>query len=115
MPDSADSYYNIAWAYQQAQQIDSVYTYLNKTLSKNPNHIKALFDIALFYFNKGKYQQALSNFTYLQKILPNSGEIYFWIGKTYLAEKQNIIACKYFQLALEKGFVHAKNFFSVCN
>lgn len=88
LPDSADSYYNIAWAYQQAQQIDSVYTYLNKTLSKNPNHIKALFDIALFYFNKGKYQQALSNFTYLQKILPNSGEIYFWIAKHILPKNK---------------------------
>lgn len=56
---------------------------------------RAYFDIGVFAFEEGKYQDAISNFEQAIQLNPDAPEFHHYMGKTYLETRQYVQAEKF--------------------
>lgn len=70
-------------------------------LSKNPNDVKALNAMGMYYYRRGTYGAAQLMFGKAIKVSPNSGELYNNLGLVYYAQKEQREAVKAWRKAIE--------------
>ncbi|HEX7903809.1 MAG TPA: tetratricopeptide repeat protein [Chitinophagaceae bacterium] len=86
------------------------------TYDENVSMPELRFFRGLSYYYMNQYKKAANDFIFVASEDYNKGECYFYIGAMALDEKNNVLACKYLNLALENGYKEASKYLShACN
>lgn len=103
-PFDANVAYYLGVAYQQNEDLDGAILSYTKCVELNPLHHRARINLGVLYFNRGFYEEAVSNFEkalavsgpHVPYVLMNLGEAYLHIDKVDEALKSfnNALASK---------------------
>lgn len=84
----------------KSQNDEQIYRISGQMLTQNPNDVKALNAMAMYYFKKGKIPAAKYLLSKAIAANPNAGEVYSNIGLVHLANNEPRDAIKAFGKAL---------------
>lgn len=79
-PDDPDLKIRIGIAFSLLGEWDKAETEFRETLASNPHNNKALFNLALVFYNKGNYSQAHQHLDQLTILDPNYPELNYHLG-----------------------------------
>lgn len=81
---------NIGLCYRKLSDYDEAINAYNKSLSIQPAGLMPLQNIAVAYQYKKEYDNAISAYEKMATVDPNNPEVYFGIGKIYVAYKNEL-------------------------
>ncbi len=85
---------------EKNNDFESIYKASTALLAKNPNDVKALNALGLYFAHKGRPSAALMMYGRALKISPNSSEVHNNLALTLLTQKENREALQEFRKAL---------------
>ncbi len=85
LPEDATPYAILGSVYRELVQYDSMMTYYNIALEKDPTNFPALRNIGLYYLNTEKdYQEAANTFEKVLSVHDTSATIWYYQGLTFI-------------------------------
>jgi Flp pilus assembly protein TadD len=85
----------------KAQNDEQIFKVAGQMLTQNPNDVRALNAMAMYYFKKGKVDAAKFLLNKAVVANPNAGEVYNNLGLIYLSNNERREAIKSFRKALD--------------
>ncbi len=85
----------------KSQNDEQIFRVSGQLLTQNPNDVRALNAMAMYYFKKGKVDAAKYLLNKALVANPNAGEVYSNMGLIYLANNERREAIKSFHRALD--------------
>ncbi len=85
----------------KSQNDEQIFHVAGQLLTQNPNNVKAMNAMAMYYFKKGKVDTARYLLNKAIATDPNAGEAYSNMGLIYLANNERLEAIKAFHKALD--------------
>ena len=92
---------NTTISYERGKVYNNQYTLYFDAVIKNPNHPRALYNMAVAYYDNKEYEKSLDLLENLRKLNPsyNRELVWFIMGKNYKELKDNETAKKYYMKA----------------
>ena len=111
---SSSNYYNVACAYHYMNKLKQAEKFYIQSLSLDSNNVSAMNNLGLLFYQKKKWQPALSLFERAIKTNPNHPEAYHHIGiikRKFLKEFRD--SELYIKKAIRLDPVHAENYYEL--
>jgi len=102
-PEYYEAYFNLGILNLKLEKYNKSIEYFDSTLSRNPLYYSGYLNRGYCYLKSSKLEKALNDFKEAIKIDDNIASAYKYIGIVYLELKDNLNACKNFELAKNLG------------
>lgn len=108
-PKYAGVYYDRGYAYAGLSNYDQASKDFGKAIELNPKDAYAYNHLADINRKLGKYEEAMDNYNEAIKQIPDNGDAYYNKACLFAIQKNDVQACNWLRLAIEKGFTDWKD------